>query len=99
MKAEDMSLDEIQEILNRYEELAEEVEDLKRSNQVLKEEAQKFILAMENHWQEIENVKDMPPDDGMDSQTHRSKLLGTYQGSNLGLKMQIQRFKHLLSIL
>lgn len=99
MKAEDMSLDDIQEVLNRYEELKEEVEDLKRSKQVLKEEAQKFILAMENHWQEVENIQHMPPEEGMDSQTHRSKLLGTYQGSNLGLMMQIRRFKHLLSIL
>lgn len=95
---EDMSQEEIQDKIGRYDELVEENESLKREVENLKAEARKFILAMEKHWQEIEAIKDMPQED-MDAQTLRSKKLGYYQGSNLGLRMQIRKFKHLISIL
>jgi len=57
-----------------------------------------FVAAMEKHWQKIEDIKqeDLEIKD-KDYREYMNRQLGSYQGNNFGLRLQIDYFLGKLS--
>lgn len=59
----------------------------------LLQDVNEFVEAMEKHWQKIEDIKNEDLDlKDTDYQMYKTKQLGSYQGSNFGLRLQIDHF-------
>lgn len=59
----------------------------------LMKDVEEFVAAMEKHWQKIEDIKQEDLDlKDTDYQLYKTKQLGSYQGSNFGLRLQIDYF-------
>lgn len=59
----------------------------------LMKDVEEFVVAMEKHWNKIEAITDEDKDlEQTNYQLYKTKQLGSYQGSNFGLRLQIDYF-------
>ena len=59
----------------------------------LMKDVEEFVAAMERHFNKIEAIKEEDLElKNTDYQLYKTKQLGSYQGSNFGLRLQIDYF-------